>query len=99
MVDIIKCYQKSVKENHSIYKNTWYDKNGNKLNWYKEEFIESVNIMTIYEAWLKNDNSKLYANKWSYKLKSLIRTWFTNNVGILVIKGKLITIPVIETIE
>lgn len=99
MIDIIECYQIAVKKNHCIFKTTWYDKDGKRLTHYREELKEKVDIMIIYKAYLANDNSKFYASQWSYKLRNLIRTWFTNNVGILVIKGKLIAIPIIENIE
>lgn len=33
---------------------------------------------------------------WTYRLRSLVKGWFINTIGTLVLKGKLIVLPIIE---
>lgn len=33
---------------------------------------------------------------WTYRIRTLVKSWFVNTIGILVLKGKLIVLPIIE---
>lgn len=46
----------------------------------------------IYESYRNNDSL------FKYTLRPRIKTWFINSIGSLVVKGKLLIIPVIEEI-
>lgn len=39
---------------------------------------------------------KKQSHVWTYRLRGLIKSWFVNTIGTLVLKGKLIVLPIIE---
>jgi len=90
MDDIVNLYCKFVrptynKENRQ-YKNI--DIGGGKVDY------RSVHIgYTEYDI---NDEYKKCSAWWTYTFKPLIKQWFVNNIGILVLKGMLNVLPTIK---
>lgn len=39
---------------------------------------------------------KNHSHVWTYRLRGLVKAWFINTMGNLVLKGKLIVLPIIE---
>lgn len=63
---------------------------------YQNHFWDYDEKQYVYEILDVIDEYKKDSQVWKYKIKGLIRTWFLTNIGRLVIKNKLVVIPVIE---
>lgn len=84
--DILDCYCRGVRRIYQREVYNYIDISPN--NWRKEfDRYEEFDIKTEYKK-----NSAL----WTYTLRPLVKQWFVNNIGTLVIKGKLLVLPVIE---
>lgn len=46
--------------------------------------------------YMVRDEFKKQSHVWTYRLRGLIKAWFINTMGNLVLKGKLIVLPIIE---
>lgn len=84
---IVGCYYDNVKKVY-IEHNWKYISSDPKINT-REHYTNEYNIKKEY---LKNSFI------WKYTLRGRIRSWLINNIGILVLKGKIIAIPIIEEI-
>lgn len=42
------------------------------------------------------DEFKKQSYVWTYRLRALVKQWFVGTIGTLVLKGKLIVLPIIE---
>ena len=73
----------------TLYSKTVRDK-------YRNDFWDYNEKRYYYEILDVIDEYKKDSTVWKYKIKGLVRGWFLGNVGRLVIKNKLIVIPVID---
>lgn len=72
--------------------------------YHKEVYeLEKLPGATFYsKKWLPSKKIDVYneykANsyEWTYRLRSRVKQWFISTIGILVLKGKLIVLPIIE---
>lgn len=78
---IVKTYTSAVKSIYSKPVSAWQ---GDRYTYSHSEKYD------IYACYKRDDYM------WRYTLRPNIKTWFTNNLGILIIKNKLIVIPIIE---
>lgn len=90
MDDIVDLYCKFVRSNYVVArsKGVWVLE-GNREVYKGSKFSH-------YDEY---DVKKEYKNKtstWHYTLRALIRQWFVNNIGTLVLKGMLIALPIIN---
>ena len=81
---VVLCYSKCVREIYTEEKYHYVGKYPNNERVY--EYIDH----NVYEAW--KTNSWI----WTYKIRALIKHWFVSTIGILVLKGKLIVLPIIQ---
>lgn len=79
---IVKFYRDNVRKTYSVGVG-WYYPEGSRYGRYKE-----YEEFDFYDSFLKGDLK--YGNR------NAVRYWFTQNIGSLVLKNKLMVIPVIE---
>jgi len=80
---VVDCYVKSRGSDTFTYSDwDWNFETG------KREYFEvSFSITECFER---------RSPKWTYRMRALIKQWLISNIGALVIKNKLIAIPIIE---
>ncbi len=48
------------------------------------------------KEYMIKEEFKKHSHVWTYRLRSLIKSWFVNTIGTLVLKGKLMVLPIIK---
>lgn len=77
---MVKWYTRSVHQYHSTY--GWHEKEGKKiLGMYQVDIDHEYEI----NSWI-----------WTYEIKNKVKSLFIQSIGSLVIKNKLLVIPIIE---
>jgi hypothetical protein len=83
--DVVLCYAKNVRK---IYVEEKWQFVSMEFNDHRKKY-EYVNH-DVYAAF--KNNSWI----WTYKIRSLVKSWFVTTIGLLCLKGKLIVLPIIE---
>jgi hypothetical protein len=83
---MVSFYSKNVKKQYEKYE-------------YDYDFTPGGRFRKINEGYVKYDIVKEYkanSHVWSYYIRQVIRQWFANNIGSMVLKGSILALPIIE---